>query len=874
MFTSASFGSISSDRTYDELPLETNMKRPTAFSAQSITASKQFLSDSVLYPKGLEHPSNFCIGRSPENTAVRAPYPCGSKLTASATAATSPTPDSSSPRSPGTPPPGGFSTPRNATSPTTNLLRQGLGAFNTANGIVHLDVRQAAHFQGGTLAQSLMEELRDHIASTAPATEPSQHAPEAPTGPHGSRRSRSMAVTLLLPTAIAGRQQANENNLSLLDALALIAQAPLSKRRAASVEQAVDEVARTWPSADTHTTTTSVRLSVVAGADDVTSYLSTLGIKTSGVEWLRSAGLCVSYVNSSRKIQHDLVQVTSSTQPTLEHSINAIQEAASALQVSTKFGLVLPHVFVSNGALAAAVADRASEPTSVFLDLQRDLQQRFYNLHLCEPFLELSKATIASLEFEGGHHFVRVVPRSAQFRDEDPSHAIGILLSSHEPTLDGYLRRCRAETPREPCSGTWPPYSLLDPENEEPSANISVLWFKPEVQTVGGDLSLFGPRSRIGAPVTELANSCINRLVPSLAPVQRLLAANYWVLPVTQRSVLPANGPYAQALYNSFAAFMKATIDRLAGIELPAPVYEEDEEAPRSTTLMEAETRSYLGHVLGLQVGHPATALGEIYSAMQLDAKHGRLASSAFHTLVTAGLHKYGDDCNVETLFQLCLEGMETDADGGEAAGASTNAAAAAAPPPPETDDLEHLLANVESRPTVLELAKLADEGRLNVALVANPDDDADLRWTNTRSILVAAWKVQKTGNLDEHMKANPKFRSRVEKKRAKLVSNPDETWTQVAGTLLACSFDENYDVFFYDGKRVLRRIDRSVTTMEAPTVYDLVPEVAVSKLLALKKKPCVLVFVEETGVVMIPPTKKKKRDRASVKVEEVVGGA
>ena len=72
----------------------------------------------------------------------------------------------------------------------------------------------------------------------------------------------------------------------------------------------------------------------------------------------------------------------------------------------------------------------------------------------------------------------------------------------------------------------------------------------------------------------------------------------------------------------------------------------------------------------------------------------------------------------------------------------------------------------------------------------------------------------------------------------------------------------------------MLRRIDRSVTTMEAPTVYDLVPEVAVSKLLALKKKPCVVVLVEDGGVVMIPPAKKKKRDRASVKVEEVVGGA
>lgn len=880
--SSASFGSLASS---DDLPLETNMKRPLAFTSQTITSQKQFLVDAVLYPKGIEHPTNFCLGRSTANAAVRAPYPCGSKLTASATSPTAPKAaaagDSTSPRSPGTPP-GGFGAPRNATSPTTNLLRQGLGAFLTANGIVHLDLRHSAHFSGGTLAESLLEELRDNVLSNSLATEASsQTSPEASTGPSGSRRSRAIAVTLLLPSAIAGRQQANESDLSLLDAFALIAQAPLAKQRGTSKELTVDEVARTWPSLDVPTSTTSVRMTVVAGTDDVTSYLSTIGIRTSGTEWFRSAGLCISYVNFSRKLRHELVQVSSSTQPTLKKSVKVIQEAASALQVASKHQLVLPFSFVTDCTLDTVITDRATEPTSAFLDFQRELQQRFYNLHLCEPFVELAKSTLSTLDFYGGHRFVRIVPRNVQqFRDEDPSHAIGILLSSHEPTLESYLRRCRAETPRQPCTGVWPPYSLLDPENEEPSANITVLWFKPEIQCIGGDLSLFGPRPRIGAPVTELANSCINRLVPSLAPVERLLAGGNWILPVTRLSVLPANGPYAQTLYNSFAGFMKATIDRLAGIDLPPTMFDDEEEL-RPTTPMEAETRAYLGHVLGLQVGHPATALGEIYSAMQLDAKHGRIASSAFHTLVTAGLFKYGEDCNVETLFQLCLDAMETDAGAaGEAAGGSSSVVVAIAPQPSETDqtdDLEHLLANAESRAAVFELARLSNEARVDVPLVANPDDDADLRWQNMRSILVAAWKVQKTGDLDEHMKANPKFRSRVEKKRAKLVSNPEETWTQLAGTLLACCFDENYDVFLYDGKRVLRRIDRSATTMEAPTVYDLVPEVAVSKLLALKKKPCVMVLVEEGGVAMIPPIKKKKRERASVKVEEVeevVGGA
>ena len=874
--------SFSSDlNSVEDGPLSSDLARPEFFDVHRILANKQFLQDVVTLPVGLEHPTHFGSGRSEANAAVRAPFPCGSKITRSASPAlgTAGAGGASSPRSPTSP---HCSSPHNPNDEAHNLLRVQLGGFVTANGIAHLDARWQSHAKGSLLATSAVAELQDHIKTKAAVaaaaaaaqanaqlgmptqpTQPTQSSQPIATGPHGSRKSRAVAVTLLLPSSIAGRTQGNSMDLLLLDAFALIAQA--STARTTKNRDLADEVAKSWPSEILATTTTVVRMSTAAGATTVTEFLTATGVTTKGVEWLRSPSLCISFVDATGSaIDTKLANINNDGCKTLQQAVEAIQEAAAFIQVATNHLLTLPCGLIDRDALTNTIAERGDTATSAFLEFQAELQLRFQQLHLTPPFNECRDA-VNRLDFKGGkttdHHFVRVVKRG-HFQECDRSHAIGILLSSHEPTLETYLRRCRREEPRQ-MGQNWPVYGLKHPESEEFYIDISVLYFKHELSCVGGDLSLFGPRNLIGTPLTEVANCVVNRVVPALTPVARLLDAGFWVCPVTRRSVLPAQGAFANFFHTVFQNFMGATLDRLAGQEVYSTLEVLPPEEPPlvATTLLDAETRAWMGHVLGLQVGHPATSLASIYEGLRMDSKEQSLSSSAFRVLVTAGLLRYGGDCNLEFLFHKCLEALE-DAKTGEAAAAA--ASEEKADHAGDADDLAHLFANKEAQPKLLRLAKLAVDNPHVISLQSNDDADEATLETNTFSILRALWALREAGDFDAFVSSNTKYYKKVCKKRGKLVQNAEETWTLVLGTLLAVDCDTAFDIFCHDANgRVMRRVDRSATTLETPTIFDVAQTVPTSRLLAAPTsgaKPKLLVLVDDLCVSLIGPATAKKR--------------
>lgn len=860
---STSFGSLCSTDHLDDGPLESDIGRPDFFNAHTLLYRKQWLIDVVTYPKGLENTTQIGAGRNEADTAVRAPFPCGSKLTTSA-----------SPVSPKTPPANGstkfpvgrstspsFTAPFNPTNEATNQLRIQLGAFVTANGISHLDARCQLHESATILANSIEQELADAKRAAAAAAEAAAGAaagtvplqPAVVAGPDGSRRSRSTAVTLLLPTAIPGRNLANSLDLALLDAFALIAQLPLTRLK--GVKDIHDEVGKAWPSSSTTTNTiaTAVRLAVSAGACDVTDFLTKLRINTKRMDWLRAPSIVVSFLSDDGSVDHKLAQVASDGGD-LKACVLALQEAAAALQASTDSLLTLPIGFLDNDLANVALEERATDSTSPFLEFQAELQRRFHELHLPAAFNECPKE-LSTLRFDANHRFVRVVQRGSHFHEADRQHTIGILLSSHEATLESYLKRCRREEPRRG-GGNWPIYSLLPLENEELTAAVSLLWFKIEPCSIGGDLSLFGPRSQIGCRVCEFVNCGIHRVVPSLAPVQRVLDAGYWVCPCTSRSVLPAQGPYALALHTAFESFLETTIERLTNTRmcLPPTLGDDDEDDDRfdrtlPITFADAESRAYLGHILGLHVGHPSTSLSAIYHGLQVDSKNKNTSSSAFRLLVSRGLLRHGGDCNLEFLFRECLEALEGGGRQNDKAASSTNEPPKAEEEP--LDDLAHLFADDEARRKLLRLAELSTTPE-KVDLVANEDADEEILRVNSIEILKAVWKVTNAGDFDQHIHNNPKFLKTVSKRRNKLMQTAEETWVLVMSLLLAVDLDKRFTLFCYsEHGRAMRCADRSAAKIDNPGIFDVVHTVPTARLLAHSKKPKLLVSIAKDETVV-----------------------
>ena len=598
----------------DEAPIFCDLKRPQTFDSYTICVSKTFTKEIVLFPKGFENVQDPGIAKGELTRRCKAPYPTNA-----------------------------------------NLIRQCFTAFITANGISHLDPRQHSHMDGGVLASGVCAELANFIELTSDKTTTIK------TGPHLSQKSRGIAVTLLLPATAAGKQNLNKSQIALLNAFAQIAQTPETK----STNSAGFDVGvpKAWPSCEEPPRCTqTVRLSVVAGKDDVASYMKRMQVKTPNkdLSWASKNAVCVSYTDS-KKANSSYVALDTKHEPTVADAANAIMQALTTVQLQSSSVLTLPPGLIAPDLVN--LEEPEINDNGPFLEFQAELQRKFKEIHLCKPFVEIPKAVLSSLITEGCiQRFVRVCSNSQPWNEQDNRHNVGILYSSDEEMLQFYLKRCRADVPRVWPMTDWPPYILLPPEGEEVAANISILWFKPESVHIGGDLNLFGPCVRTSVNVCEFNNSHTGRVIPNVASVERLRNAGYFVVPCTAQSVLPSYAPRTDVLWNSFRDFLFETERQLIDPMScdTSTIVEPNLRAPEPPNCRDGSDHSgndkFYSSILSSHFGHPCATIGRAYQVIQEHATNKSTEGKAFHGLVSAGMLKFGTSFSMEELMNVCTE--------------------------------------------------------------------------------------------------------------------------------------------------------------------------------------------------------------------------
>jgi len=617
----------------DEPPLSCDLKRPPTFDSYTICHSKPFTKELVLLPKGIESYQQPGLSRPSTGAGRRciAPYPANA-----------------------------------------DLIRQCYTAFMTANGISHLDLRQHSHMNGGILANGICAELQHSIELAADKATPSL----AKTGPNRSQRSRAVAVTLLLPAATAGKPALNKCQIALLNALAQIAQTPMTKSALPSILDG--GVPKTWPSCEEPPRCTQmVRLSVVAGKDDVASYMKRMQVKSThkDMTWATSNALCVSYTDS-KQANSAYVVLDIKQEPTVADAANSIMQALTTVQLQSASVLTLPPGMIAPDMVN--LEEPGPNDHGPFLDFQADLQRKFKELHLSRPFVEIPKAALSLLLTQDcDQRFVRVCSNSQPWCEEDHRHNVGILYSSDDEILRFYLKRCRADVPRQWPRTTWPPYMLLPPEGEEVAANICVLWFKPESVHIGGDLNLFGPRVRPGIGVCEFNDCHVGRVMPNVASIERLRNAGFFVVPCTAQSVLPSYAPRTDVLWQSFREFLLETEQQIIEpLSCDTSTVVEPILRPQISpgALCHSENDKMYSSILSSHMGHPCATIGRAYEVLQQHAAKESTEGRAFHGLVSVGMLKFGESFSMEELMAVCVDVLTTgkDADHSQLAAASS----------------------------------------------------------------------------------------------------------------------------------------------------------------------------------------------------------
>jgi len=227
---------------------------------------------------------------------------------------------------------------------------------------------------------------------------------------------------------------------------------------------------------------------------------------------------------------------------------------------------------------------------------------------------------------------------------------------------------------------TWPPYHLTTPEGDEISANISVLWFKPEVAYVGGDLNLFGIRTTIGKEVCEFNNSCMGRIVPSIASIERIRNAGYLIIPCTAKSVAPQVSQFSSDLISSFMAFYNDTTksiqdDILHGLGSMDGTNDRrlqlgDDDDNEGNCLADP----FYCALLAGRIGHASSTIGDCYGVLQMHKKTTSVEAENFHQLLTLGMAKFGSGCQMRRLIDSCAELLAANTDSGCTGASSTGA--------------------------------------------------------------------------------------------------------------------------------------------------------------------------------------------------------
>ena len=239
------------------------------------------------------------------------------------------------------------------------------------------------------IAQSLTAELANAAQTSLSPTNAFGRSTAAALGPHDSQRSRRIAVTLLLPRAASGKTRANNREIALLDAFALIAVS--TNKQCFSVDSKGVPIELGSKKGDEVKLTDSVRMSVVAGSAHVASFARTIGIAADPIfasdEWRKNSIITFSYVTESNIVHESVLldDVVSTPSTAVIQSIRCIHTASFRAQLQSHGKLVLPHGLLSEQYIAAFeepddCSDVLSE--SQFLMLQAEKQREFRRLHV------------------------------------------------------------------------------------------------------------------------------------------------------------------------------------------------------------------------------------------------------------------------------------------------------------------------------------------------------------------------------------------------------------------------------------------------------------------------------------------------------------
>lgn len=569
----------------------------------------------------------------------------------------------------------------------TTCLRSCLTAYKCAKGMTYFNQTFQLHETASTMWSSTEGELKAAIEHKMAHLSDSARA-----GPHNSCRPRCLAVTLLLPRSTQTKTSPEDSRL--LDGYAAISQV-IQHQPNASQPRSDSGNGTTGGSTNDHPNTSSfVRMNVLCGADDVSSFLSNSSVaqKTAmaNMEWRKHAAVCVSFLSKGHEIKTAHARVDDSGVLSNESAVLALQSTMIKIQQMHTGSLVLP---------SSCVHAECVDVSVTFLGMEHDLQWEFKKLICPDPEINVPAMVLDSYknvsngvqsvtapqklsEKDGQAPVQRLVRLANAVQDVEGNwtmtspnlNTLGFILSTDGELCQDYVRRCRLLQPRQPFHTEWPVFGLHPPTEEERYANIAVMYARVSTAFIGCKLSLFYPRRKLGACVTEYEGSGISKLQSVLEPIENVLRMGMFVLPCTVSSTVPRT-PNASAASAAFIQFMSDARNSVLGIQCDASgadarllSFEKNDvgadllmkEPLQSTdTSFGRETPTSSAIVLNGS-GHPCTTCGEVYDAFHHEFLQSRTGSSAFYTVVDVACRRWGRSTPIDDVMNACASSISS----------------------------------------------------------------------------------------------------------------------------------------------------------------------------------------------------------------------
>ena len=544
-----------------------------------------------------------------------------------------------------------------------------LDGYVSANGVSYFSSAEEHNpMDGSHLAESIMKEMNEYATHATSTTKLQTRL-----GPKRSIRSRGVAITMLLPKCIPGKDHANRMSMMLTNALGLIAASPCKHTNANRKQPAPaqppaspdDEVARAFDEASISAeklesnvpkTTSHTRLAVLCTTKDISSYVSYLNISTVNGLWNKKPALAITYfVPGSRTIRSTYVPIDEeSGLNSPADAVEAIQEACSQARMHEHIDeFTFPPAFLAKDAVAGL--DEATENS--FLHFQQALRRKFKDLYVADGVCQITaeEQENADVSVNSGV-WLRVCPNSIPWIEADENHHVGMLFSTYPRLLDSYIKRCACEeqAKQNRMIDAGLVFTLLDPDFEESKANLCIVWVCSEECYIGDKISLYAPSRGIGDQITPKDNCHVDRVVPLVSSVSEL-RKYFHLIPVEQGSIVPRfnHNKAVQAFLEVFEGgrkkFGPGSANRLPSLDLSPSTSIGTSFAPEEEC---DATGEFYSSLLLSKLGHPCTSLGSALDVLSSHRAETRIDSAVFHSFLQTAARIHGVNISMNELMK------------------------------------------------------------------------------------------------------------------------------------------------------------------------------------------------------------------------------